>query len=111
MSGSRSPRVHRRPCARYGSPLMKAIRAALCLPVLLLAACGGGSSAAPPVQLTEPTPCKGASFGAPLQAKDAPGDVHVYTGAPTMQIDAAKLYLATIRTPRGAFALCLQPQL
>jgi cyclophilin family peptidyl-prolyl cis-trans isomerase/predicted small secreted protein len=65
---------------------------------------GGGA-------VTASTPCTGASFGAALQPKDAPSDVHKYTAVPSMQIDAGKLYMATITTVRGDIAVCLQPRL
>ncbi|HXA29207.1 MAG TPA: peptidylprolyl isomerase [Candidatus Angelobacter sp.] len=67
---------------------------------------GGGAAAA---QST--TPCSTAQFGSPLQPKDAPSDVHVYSSAPARQIDTGKLYLVTIKTAKGDIGLCLQPKL
>jgi cyclophilin family peptidyl-prolyl cis-trans isomerase len=101
---------------------------ALLAAAALLAACGGttGSSPSPTPTgattetstsssggnaATMPTPCDSAQFGAALQPKDQPGDVHVYSSAPAMQIDTGKLYLATIRTAKGDIVLCLQPKL
>ena len=95
----------------------------------LLAACGstggGGTQSSPtpsgvPLQTSTtgggavsaaPTPCDSAQFGAALQPKDAPGDVHKYSAPPALQIDTTKLYLATIKTARGDIAICLQPKL
>ncbi len=92
----------------------------------LLAACGSsdtGSAASPTpaptatgggaaANVANPTtPCSTASFGSPLQPKDAPSSVHVYTSPPATQIDSSKLYQATISTPRGDIVLCLQPKL
>ena len=57
------------------------------------------------------TPCAAASFGDPLPAQDAPGDVHHYTVAPANQIDTGKLYRAVISTAKGSITLCLEPQL
>ena len=88
----------------------------------LLAACGGGGSSSgngngsssgggSTITAGGQGPCAGKSFGAPLQPKDQPSDPHKYSSAPAMQIDTGKLYLATITTPRGDLALCLQPSL
>jgi cyclophilin family peptidyl-prolyl cis-trans isomerase len=125
---------------RYGcapmpalSPRPRRLTLLVILPVaaLLLAACGSssdssgtgaGSSPSPSTAVgASPTgggsvadvatPCSGASFGSPLQPKDAPSDVHVYSAAPAMQIDTGKLYRATITTPRGDIVLCLQPKI
>jgi cyclophilin family peptidyl-prolyl cis-trans isomerase len=65
---------------------------------------GGGGA-----QLTS-TACSTAQFGSPLQPKDAPSDVHVYSAAPAKQIDTSKLYLVTIKTTKGDIVLCLQPK-
>jgi cyclophilin family peptidyl-prolyl cis-trans isomerase len=67
---------------------------------------GGGGAA-----VSATTPCTAAQFGSPLQPKDAPSDVHVYSSAPKMQIDSSKLYQVTISTGRGDIVLCLQPKL
>jgi cyclophilin family peptidyl-prolyl cis-trans isomerase len=55
--------------------------------------------------------CTTATFGAPLKPVGEPSNVHVYSAAPAMQIDTAKLYEATIKTARGSIVLCLQPNL
>jgi cyclophilin family peptidyl-prolyl cis-trans isomerase len=55
--------------------------------------------------------CTTASFGAPLQPLGEPSDRHVYSAAPPMTINTAKLYEATITTARGNIVLCLQPNL
>lgn len=55
--------------------------------------------------------CTQATFGTPLAPLNAPPDLHVYSAAPPMQINAAKLYEATITTARGTIVLCLQPNL
>ncbi len=55
--------------------------------------------------------CATATFGAVLPPSGEPGNPHVYTAAPAMQIDTTKLYEATITTARGAIVLCLQPSL
>jgi cyclophilin family peptidyl-prolyl cis-trans isomerase len=70
-----------------------------------------GASSSGGVQASATTPCSSAHFGAALQPRDAPGNVHAYQSTPAKQIDDSKLYLATIRTARGDIALCLQPQL
>jgi cyclophilin family peptidyl-prolyl cis-trans isomerase len=109
--------------------LLPAVLGAAC--AALIAGCGGSSSAstssaspsgaastptptasavAPAVSAAS-TPCNSASFGAALQPKDAPADVHKYAAAPGMQIDAAKLYLATIKTGKGDIVICLQPKI
>jgi cyclophilin family peptidyl-prolyl cis-trans isomerase len=85
------------------------------------AATGGGSSSASdstsasasgsPLTASGTGPCAGKAFGPALQPKDAPSDVHKYSAAPATQIDATKLYLATIVTPKGSIVLCLQPSI
>jgi cyclophilin family peptidyl-prolyl cis-trans isomerase len=67
---------------------------------------GAGAGVANPT-----TPCSSASFGSPLQPKDAPANVHVYPTQPATQIGSNKLYQATISTARGDIVMCLQPKL
>jgi cyclophilin family peptidyl-prolyl cis-trans isomerase len=55
--------------------------------------------------------CGARQFGAALAPSNPPADVHKYPAAPAMEIDTSKVYLATITTAKGAFALCLQPNL
>jgi cyclophilin family peptidyl-prolyl cis-trans isomerase len=55
--------------------------------------------------------CSKVTFGPALAPLNPPADVHKYTAAPPMQIDATRLYQATITTPRGRIVLCLQPAL
>jgi cyclophilin family peptidyl-prolyl cis-trans isomerase len=74
-------------------------------------AAGGALPPATPAATPSPTPCATAHFGSALPPKDAPADVHKYSAPPATQIDAAKLYLATIKTARGSIVLCLQPKL
>lgn len=78
------------------------------------------SASASPAASSSPSPtpstiafadCSTASFGAPLQPSGEPGNPHVYSAAPAMQIDTTKLYEATIKTVRGNIVLCLQPAL
>ncbi len=57
------------------------------------------------------SPCATAQFGAPLEPLNAPANIHVYSAAPPMTIDTAKLYRATIHTAQGDIVLCLQPAL
>ena len=57
------------------------------------------------------TSCTGHTFGAPLAPLTPPSNVHVYPAAPATQIDATKLYEATITTGRGVMVLCLDPKL
>jgi cyclophilin family peptidyl-prolyl cis-trans isomerase len=76
------------------------------------------STTASPAASASPTPstvpfadCSTASFGAPLQPSGEPTNPHVYSAAPSTQIDTAKLYQATITTVRGSIVICLQPAL
>ena len=55
--------------------------------------------------------CTTATFGAPLPPSGAPANVHTYSAPPPTQIDASKLYKATITTAKGTIVLCLQPNL
>jgi cyclophilin family peptidyl-prolyl cis-trans isomerase len=55
--------------------------------------------------------CTTASFGAALQPLGEPSNPHVYSAAPPMTINTAKLYEATVVTARGTMVLCLQPDL
>ena len=76
----------------------------------------GGSPAAPttaaPAALAAAADrCAAAGFAAPLAPRDAPAAVHTYPAAPAMQINASRVYEATITTSRGSIVLCLDPQL
>jgi cyclophilin family peptidyl-prolyl cis-trans isomerase len=83
----------------------------------------GSTSEAPATATPAPTPpasltpiaghtsCTGHRFGAALAPLNAPANIHVYSAAPPMQIDATKLYEATITTNRGVMVLCLDPKL
>jgi peptidyl-prolyl cis-trans isomerase B (cyclophilin B) len=62
------------------------------------------SSASPLADL-----CAGATFGAALQPLNAPSDIHVYSAAPAMTINTAKLYQMTITTAKGTMVACLEP--
>ncbi len=88
------------------------------------ASAASSASASPPPSSTAPTAtptpavasipfadCTSATFGPPLAASGEPPSPHVYAAAPAIQIDAAKLYEATITTARGTIVLCLQPTL
>jgi cyclophilin family peptidyl-prolyl cis-trans isomerase len=55
--------------------------------------------------------CTKATFGSPLPPSGEPTNPHVYSAPPPMQIDATKLYEATIKTARGNIVVCLQPNL
>jgi peptidyl-prolyl cis-trans isomerase B (cyclophilin B) len=55
--------------------------------------------------------CSTVSFGAPLSPSGEPSNPHVYSAAPSMQIDTTKLYEATIKTAAGNIVICLQPSL
>jgi cyclophilin family peptidyl-prolyl cis-trans isomerase len=55
--------------------------------------------------------CSKASFSTPLAPLNAPTDLHKYSAAPPMTINAAKLYQLTISTAKGTMVLCLQPSL
>ena len=55
--------------------------------------------------------CSTRTFGPALAPLNPPADVHKYSAAPPTTIDATKLYLATITTPKGDIVLCLQPSL
>ena len=78
----------------------------------VLAACGSsGNGSGSSTSVSGSGPCGGKTFGAPLQTKDQPSDVHKYSAPPSMQIDASKLYLATISTARGDIVICLQPSI
>jgi cyclophilin family peptidyl-prolyl cis-trans isomerase len=57
------------------------------------------------------TSCTGHRFGAALAPLNAPSNPHVYAAPPATQINAAKLYEATITTGRGVIALCLDPKI
>ena len=107
------------------SPARLSAVAAVGAGVVLTAACGSAgsangsssssSSSAPAsggaITASGTGPCAGKAFGAPLQPKDEPSDVHKYSALPSTQIDATKLYLATIATARGNIVLCLQPSI
>ncbi|HWF57053.1 MAG TPA: peptidylprolyl isomerase [Candidatus Dormibacteraeota bacterium] len=78
------------------------------------------SASASPAASSSPSPtpstiafadCSTASFGTPLPPFGEPANPHVYSAAPTLQIDVTKLYEATIHTVRGTIVLCLQPAL
>jgi peptidyl-prolyl cis-trans isomerase B (cyclophilin B) len=71
-------------------------------------ATAGGSASPSPVAFAN---CSTATFGAPLPPLGEPANPHVYSAAPAMQIDTAKLYEATIKTARGNIVICLQPNL
>ena len=110
--------------------LNRLLPAVLAACAALLAGCGGSSGTASSSTTTSSnrtqhsttaesasgsgqagTPCDGASFGSTLQPKNAPSDVHVYSSPPATQIDANKLYLATIKTAKGDIVVCLQPRI
>lgn len=68
----------------------------------------------PTASAVAPTPfadCAGATFGAALQPLNPPATVHAYAAAPTMSINTAHLFQATMTTARGPIVLCLQPSL
>ena len=69
------------------------------------------SSSSPSPASLATTTCQGVHFGAALQPRDQPADVHKYAAAPATQIDASKLYEATIATAKGTMVVCLQPSL
>ena len=77
-------------------------------------------TSATPTPTPTPTPapvtipyadCSKVTFGPALAPLNPPADLHKYSAAPAMTIDTAKLYQATITTPRGKIVLCLQPDL
>jgi len=77
-------------------------------------------ASATPTPTPTPTPapatiayadCSKVKFGPPLAPLNPPADLHKYTAPPPAEIDATKLYEATITTSRGKIVLCLQPQL
>lgn len=55
--------------------------------------------------------CTTATFGTTLPPLGQPSNPHVYTAPPPQQIDATKLYEATITTVHGAIVICLEPSL
>jgi len=57
------------------------------------------------------TSCAGASFGSDLTPLNPPADAHKYAAPPPLEIDATKLYQATIHTAKGDLVLCLDPKL
>ena len=69
------------------------------------------ASASPSPSAVPFADCSSATFGAPLQPAGEPSNPHVYSAAPSMQIDTTKLYEATITTVRGKIVICLQPSL
>ena len=64
-----------------------------------------------PAATTAYADCSAAHFGPPLPPLNPPADLHRYPAAPPRTINAAKLYQATVTTPKGAIVLCLQPDL
>jgi peptidyl-prolyl cis-trans isomerase B (cyclophilin B) len=87
---------------------------------------GAGIPTATPAPSASPTPsaaptpaqqevafadCSTATFGDPLPAQNAPGDVHTYKAVPPPTIDDSKLYQLTIVTAKGTMVGCLQPSL
>jgi cyclophilin family peptidyl-prolyl cis-trans isomerase len=80
----------------------------------------GSSPSASASSVTTPAPtattvayadCAAVKFGPNLPPFGEPTDRHVYSAAPTLQIDVTKLYRVTITTVRGPIVLCLQPSL
>ena len=55
--------------------------------------------------------CTKQHFGSPLAPSGQPADVHKYAAPPPVQIDAHKLYEATLTTAKGTITLRLQPEL
>lgn len=55
--------------------------------------------------------CGAVTFGPALAPLGEPASVHSYAAAPPMTIDTSKLYLMIVTTSRGAFTVCLQPNL
>jgi cyclophilin family peptidyl-prolyl cis-trans isomerase len=66
------------------------------------------ATAAPTIPFAD---CSTATFGPVLAPIDPPKSVHAYSAAPAMTINTAKLYQATIVTPKGNIVMCLQPDL
>ena len=126
----------RLPAAFVAAVVLVVMGAIATLAVVVHTAAGPGSPVAVPTAfpLTTPTPsesasaapspsasssplpappdrCTGRSFGGALQPLNPPADIHKYSAPPPMTIDTAKLYEATITTPKGTILLCLDPQL
>lgn len=55
--------------------------------------------------------CSAVEFGPPLAPIDPPANPRVYSQAPAITINPAKLYQGTITTAKGKIVLCLQPNL
>jgi len=53
--------------------------------------------------------CSTANFSAPLGPLDQPTSVHHYPREPAFTIDPARLYQATISSPKGEIVICLVP--
>lgn len=87
-------------------------QSAAALPAPLPAATPTGSASPSPAASTVAyADCTVTTFGTALAPLNPPSDVHKYSAAPAMTIDATKLYLLTITTSRGTIGVCLQPDL